>query len=545
MLASHLRAEVPRIANPSRARLISQARADAPMIFPATSLSRRIPIAGRLLGLGLILCQSAFVVRGEPAADAPNGAWQIDLTKPSGVTIHTTIVLHQEGGKITGTVYPNNSGESTIEDPHMEGADTVFRMNWGWKFRVRPEGANLRVVITYDGGRRDEALAVPVAEQSLRSVAGVPLPALRELPANGLARTPPMGWNSWNHFADAVDDRVVRETMDAMVASGLAKAGYVYVNIDDTWEGGRDAQGNILANKKVPDMKALVDYAHHQGLKFGIYTTPGPVTCGGYLGSYGHEEQDARTFAAWGIDYLKYDWCSAARIYPSSQMRPVFQKMGEALERCGRPMVLSLCGYGNGTIGDLWTWAPAAGGNLWRTTGDIRDQWKRMSEIGFGQGRFAPYAGPGHWNDPDMLEVGNGGMSATEYRTHFSLWCLLAAPLIAGNDLRTMSAETRDLLTNREVIAVDQDSLGRQGTRLLARDGVEIWVKPLEDGARAFGLFNRGEAQATASLTWAEAGLAGPPSSVRDLWQHSAVAPADSGFSAVVPAHGVVMLVVR
>jgi alpha-galactosidase len=289
-------------------------------------------------------------------------------------------------------------------------------------------------------------------------------------------------------------------------------------------------------------MKALADYVHGKGLKLGIYSSPGPLTCGGYEGSYGHEEQDARTYAAWGIDYLKYDWCSAGRIYPSSQMRPVYQKMGEALEGCGRPVVFSLCQYG---MEGVWSWGPGVAGNLWRTTGDISDNWKRMSEIGFDQGRLAPYAGPGHWNDPDMLEVGNGGMSATEYRTHFSLWCMLAAPLMAGNDLRTMSAETRDILTNREVIAVDQDVLGRQGTRLLVKDGVEVWAKPLRDGAVALGLFNRGEAQASASLTWAEAGLSAKPSSVRDLWLHGDIAPADGGLSIAVPAHGVVMLVVR
>ena len=515
------------------------------MKSPCTSRFRRLPVPACALGLCLALALSASGVRGEPAPSGLNGAWRIELTKPSGVTIHTTVAIHQDGDKVTGTVYPNDSGMSAIEDGHTEGADIVFTMNWAWKFRVRPEGPNLRVIITYGAGGRDEVLALPIAEKSLGVAEALPLPELRDLPANGLALTPPMGWNSWNHFNDLVDDRVVRETIDALVASGMADAGYVYVNLDDTWEGGRDAGGNIVPNKKFPDMKALADYAHQKGLKLGIYSSPGPVTCGGYVGSYGHEEQDARTFAAWGIDYLKYDWCSCARIYPDGQMRLVFQKMGEALQRCGRPMVFSICGYGNGTLGQLWTWVPKVGGNLWRTSGDIRDNWKRMCEIGFGQERFAPFAGPGHWNDPDMLEVGNGGMSATEYRTHFSLWCLLAAPLIAGNDLRTMSAETRDLLTNREVIAVDQDSLGRQGTRILARGSVEIWAKPLRNGARALGLFNRGQDEATVSLTWAEAGLAGPPSSVRDLWRHRDIAPAADGLSASVPAHGVLLVIVR
>jgi alpha-galactosidase len=499
---------------------------------------------GRLLGLCLLLALSPLEVRSAPAAGGLSGAWRIDIVKPGGVTVHTILVLHDEGGKITGKVYPNSSGISTIEDVRAEGADTLFSMNWGWNFRVRPEGANLRVVITHAGGERDEVLAVPVPEDSVRPPEILPVPAVRDLPDNGLARTPPMGWNSWNHFATAIDDRTVREEADALVASGMAAAGYVYVNIDDTWEGGRDGQGNIVPNTKFPDMRALADYVHQKGLKFGIYTSPGPVTCEGYVGSYGHEEQDARTFAAWGVDFLKYDWCSSQHIYTSSQMRPVFQKMGEALERCGRPMVFSMGCYGNG-IGDMWTWGPGAAANLWRTTRDIRDEWKRVSEIGFSQGRLAPFAGPGHWNDPDMLEVGNGGMSATEYRTQFSLWCLLAAPLIAGNDLRAMSAETLGILTNREAIAVDQDTLGRQGASLLARDGFELWAKPLKDGGTALGLFNRGEARATASFTWAEAGLSAKPSSVRDLWLHGDITPADEGLSAAVPAHGVVMLVVR
>ena len=484
----------------------------------------------------------AFAAQGAPAAAGLNGMWRMDVPKVSGVTLHTFIVLHEEGGQVSGTVSPNGSGEIEIRGVRADGAYMVFRINWGWVFRVRPEGPNLHVVIDYDGGGRDEAVAVPVTAESMRVPEALPPPAVRDLPDNGLARTPPMGWNSWNHFAEAVDDGIVREAADAMVSSGMKAAGYVYVNIDDTWELGRDAQGAIVPNRKFPDMKALADYVHSKGLKLGIYSSPGPATCGGYEGSYGHEEQDARTYAAWGIDYLKYDWCSAGRIYPSSEMRPVYQKMGEALERSGRPIVFSLCQYG---MEDVWKWGPGVAGNLWRTTGDIQDNWKSMSNIGFNQGRLAPYAGPGHWNDPDMLEVGNGGMSVTEYRTHFSLWCMLSAPLMAGNDLRTMSADTRDILTNREVISVDQDPLGRQATRLFEKDGVEVWAKPLQGGGQAFGLFNRNDAAATAAFTWAQAGISSKPSAVRDLWEHRDIAPADDGFSAPVPAHGVVMLIVR
>jgi len=497
---------------------------------------------GRALRFSLLSAMSVFAAQWVLGAPDMSGAWSIDVSKPWGVTLHTLLELRPEGGSLGGRVFPNGAVAIPIRGAHMEGPDLVFRIDWGWTFHVRPEGANLRVVVGYDGGGKDEALARPVADAALGAAAALPVPEVRDLPDNGLARPPPMGWNSWNHFAESVDDRIVRETADAMVSSGMAAAGYAYVNIDDTWEGGRDAQGNIVPNRKFPDMRALADYVHAKGLRLGIYSSPGPVTCGGYEGSHGHEEQDAKTYAGWGVDYLKYDWCSAGLVYPGAQLRPVYQKMGEAIGRCGRPIVFSLCEYG---IADVWKWGPAVGGNLWRTTGDIQDSWKSMSGIGFNQGRLAPYASPGHWNDPDMLEVGNGGMSATEYRTHFSLWCMLAAPLMAGNDLRSMSPETREILTNREVISVDQDALGRQGARLFAKDGVEAWAKPLVGRGVAVGLFNRNAAETTASFSWTQIGRSSTPASVRDLWRHRAIAAADDGFAAAVPAHGVVLLLVK
>ena len=355
---------------------------------------------------------------------------------------------------------------------------------------------------------------------------------------NHLARTPPMGWNSWNHFHRHVNDQVIRETADAMVASGMKAAGYKYVNIDDTWEGQRDAQGNIQPNAKFPNMTALADYVHSKGLKLGIYSSPGPKTCAGYAGSYQHEAQDARTYAKWGIDYLKYDWCSAARVYKRDQMQDVYRKMALALLATHRPIVYSLCQYG---WQDVWTWGASVGGNLWRTTGDINDTWKRMSQIGFDQGRLAPYAGPGHWNDPDMLEVGNGGMTDTEYRTHFSLWSLLAAPLLAGNDLAHMSPATLAILTNRDVIAVDQDPLGKQGTRLSQDGTTEVWGKPLRGGAWAVGLFNRGEEPAQVTVRWSQLGMGGRPH-VRELWAHANRGRVPDHFTATVAPHGVVML---
>jgi alpha-galactosidase len=288
-------------------------------------------------------------------------------------------------------------------------------------------------------------------------------------------------------------------------------------------------------------MKALADYVHARGLKLGIYSSPGPVTCGGYVGSYGFEEQDARTFAEWGIDFLKYDWCSAARVYAPDEIRAAFQKMGAALQQSGRPILYSLS---TGTR-NVWPWAAKTGANLWRTTDDIQDNWKTVSAIGFSQSDLAPYSGPGHWNDPDMLEVGNGGMTTTEYRTHFSLWCLLSAPLIAGNDLRSMSADTLEILSNHEAIAIDQDTLGKPAERIFARGEIEVWLKPLSNGDKAVGIFNRGESEQAASLTWSEMGLARQPQNLRDLWQHNDLIPGREGFTASIPSHGVVLLRLR
>ena len=366
-----------------------------------------------------------------------------------------------------------------------------------------------------------------------------PPPALHKVADNGLVRTPPMGWNSWNKFAERVDDAGVRGMADAMASNGMKDAGYTYINIDDTWEAGRDANGNITSNSKFPDMKALADYVHSKGLKIGIYSSPGPKTCAGYEGSYGHEEQDAKTYAAWGFDYLKYDWCSAHRLYTDKEMQSVYQIMGDALLKSGRPIVFSLCQYGRN---DVWKWGPEVGGNLWRTTDDISDKWAAMSKIGFSQNDLAPYAGPGHWNDPDMLEIGNGGMNDDEYRTHMSLWSILAAPLLAGNDLRNMSKDILEILTNHEVIAVSQDKLGKQGHRVAQSGEQEVWARPLADGGYAVGLFNRGAAPASVAVKWADVGLSGPPTKARDLWAHSDVKMDGPQYTAMVPAHGVAML---
>jgi alpha-galactosidase len=363
---------------------------------------------------------------------------------------------------------------------------------------------------------------------------------------DGLAMRPPMGWNSWNHFHRQVDDATIRAQAEAMVSSGMRDAGYTYINIDDTWEGKRDAEGNIQTNSKFPDMKALADFVHSKGLKLGIYSSPGPLTCAKFEGSYGHELQDARTYAAWGIDYLKYDLCGLReqmRAAPTPEaahkiMVDAYIKMRDALRSTGRPIVYSLCQYGNDAV---WRWGTSVGGNLWRTTGDISDHYSRMAEIGFGQAGLARFAGPGHWNDPDMLEVGNGGMSTDEYRTHMSLWAILAAPLLAGNDLTTMTPETIAILTNRDVIAVDQDEAGKQGDRVSAEGPIEIWARPLADGSKAIGIFNRHPSAMTTQVDFNKLGFSGPVKA-KDLWLAKDLGSISAPYTVTIPGHGVLFL---
>ncbi len=354
---------------------------------------------------------------------------------------------------------------------------------------------------------------------------------------SSIAQTPPMGWNSWNHFACKVTAADVRGAADAVAKNGMKEAGYIYVNIDDCWQGARDDQGNIRPNENFGDMKALAHYVHGKGLKFGIYSSPGPKTCAGFEGSYQHEEQDAQTYAAWGVDYLKYDWCSASEVYPVSQIRDVYKKMHDSLQRTGRPIVYSLCQYGWDLV---WRWGKDVGGNLWRTTDDIEDRYEAMTKIGFEQAGLEPFAGPGHWNDPDMLEIGNGGMSRDEYITHMTLWCLLAAPLLAGNDLTKATPADLAILSNREAIAVDQDAKGVQGHRVSAEGPLEVWAKPLADGSVAVGFFSRGGAYPV-KVNFKDLGF-NSTVHVRDLWLHKDLGTFNGEYTAQVPRHGAVLV---
>lgn len=371
-----------------------------------------------------------------------------------------------------------------------------------------------------DGGQppaRDDGLANPQGE--------------------GLAHTPPMGWNSWNHFGCDVSENLVREMADAMVSSGMRDAGYEYIVIDDCWQASRAPNGTIVADPgRFPSgIAALAEYVHARGLKLGIYTDAGHYTCQGRPGSYGYEQQDAETYAAWGIDYVKIDWCYSQGLDPRAQ----YALWRDVLAGTGRPMVFSICNWG---LDSPWTWGPATG-HLWRTTYDIRDTWERVLEIADLNVHLAAYAGISGWNDPDMLEVGNGGMTEAEYRVHFGLWAIMAAPLIAGNDLRNMSPATQSLLTNPEVISVDQDPAGIQGTRVRDDGDIEVWVRPLaERGNRAVALLNRGETPAGVAVRWNEIGLAPGQAAIRDLWARADLGTYTNSFSAEVSPHSALML---
>jgi alpha-galactosidase len=508
-----------------------------------------------------------------PAADL-TGRWVAETQGPDGEKRETVFYFFTpKNGVVTGYMVGQQGDYMAMVDGKIDGNDISFgvmREFFGGERRTDYKGklsdAGLTIAVvpgappaglppgvppagTPPGGRgpgrglQREMLAKRVSSDEPKPMPPPPVKittsAYQPVPSNGLAKTPPMGWNSWNKFQRRVSDKVVREIAAAMAKNGMKDSGYIYVNIDDTWEAGRDAQGRIQTNEKFPDMKALSAYVHSLGLKIGIYSSPGPKTCAGYEGSFNHEEQDAKTYAEWGIDYLKYDWCSARQVYDNSAMQFAYAKMGHALKNSGRDIVYSLCQYGNLNVGD---WGAKVGGNLWRTTGDIRDAWASMADLGFEkQTGLEKYSGPGHWNDPDMLEIGNGAMSVDEYRTHMSLWSILAAPLIAGNDVRDMSADISSILLNKEVIAVNQDKLGKQGVRVSKSGDIEVWSRPLADGSIAVCLFNRGADRTKVAAQWSDLGIKGSKS-VRDLWAHADAGKASGIYSADVPSHGVVMI---
>ncbi len=461
-------------------------------------------------------------------------------------------------------------------------------------------------------GTTTERGAHPV-EFTATNARGVDKATISVVIGDAICLTPPLGWNSWNHFAGKVSSENVRAAADAMVSSGLIDHGWTYVNVDDCWQAGRDAEGNIQGNDKFPDLRTLGDYIHGKGLKFGIYSSPGPKTCAGFTASYQHEDQDARTYASWGVDYVKYDLCSYGAIlqdrvrqqivpllppdeqaaYASlnqekadlqhvskrapeqeARLKEVNAELGKliapldgaklkaidlaeneapyrvfdaSLRKVPRDIVYSFCQYGKA---DSWEWAASLGGNCWRTTGDIQANWRSMSRIGFNQDRLAKYAGPGHWNDPDMLEIGNQGLSPDENYTHMTLWCMLSAPLLIGCDMSQMDPLTVSMFSNDEVLAVDQDALGKQGHRLKAEGTSEIWVKELANGGLAVALFNRGEQPVEISVPFGEMTMLESstlqamdhPPRVLDLWRQQAMPGFTTGIKMTVAAHGAELL---
>src|SRR5258705_6480532 len=478
--------------------------------------------------------------------DPLTGNWVVRNPNADGTSRNTYLNLKQDSTKITGSIRVTQFYYQITENTGgPEGFTITGTMKDGKTDRsVQYEGKLVGDELHLSTRRRPTDKPTELVAQRAPAGEGalpgrIAPPPLHKVKDNGLARTPPMGWNSWNKFAGRVDDATVRSIADAMASNGMKEAGYRYINIDDTWEAGRDAQGNIQTNKKFPDMKALADYVHSKGLKLGIYSSPGPNTCAGYEGSYGHEEQDAKTYAAWGIDYLKYDWCGARTLYTDEEMPAVYQKMGDALLASGRPIVYSLCQYGRL---DVWKWGVEVGGNLWRTTGDIRDSWESMTRIGFGQNELPQWAKPGHWTDPGILEIGNGGGTERENQNHKSIGGVLARPLLAGNDLRNMSPAIHDILTNREVIAVSQDKEGKQGRRISKTGDQEIWSRKLAGNAQAVALFNRAQAATKINLKWTDLDLASAPAHIRNLWSHTDVSAVAAEFSATVAPHGVVLL---
>jgi len=398
---------------------------------------------------------------------------------------------------------------------------------------------------------------------------------------DAIALTPPMGWNSWNCFASAVSEDRVKRAADAMVKSGLINHGWTYINVDDYWQNHRDSpdptlrgpfrdrHGQIVPNSRFPDMPGLADYIHKLGLKAGLYSSPGPWTCGGCAGSFGHERQDAQTYAKWGFDYLKYDWCSYGAIAdgrnPQAKDIPTwlegtgktnvtvamypYKVMGRFLRAQKRDIVYSLCQYG---MADVWKWGASVNGNCWRTTGDITDTWRSMRNIGFRQDKAAPYAGPGHWNDPDMLIVGEVGwghlhptrLTPDEQYTHISLWCLLSAPLLIGCDMEKLDDFTLNLLCNDEVLAIDQDALGKEAMCVASNGNTRVYAKDLEDGSKAVGLFNLGEAPVNATAHWSDLKISGSQT-VRDLWRQKDLGQFENQFNSSVAPHGVVLVKIQ
>ena len=416
-----------------------------------------------------------------------------------------------------------------------------------------PEGLSLDVKTGIISGAVKKA-GTYIIHLSVSNEKGKDSRDLKIVIGKDLALTPPLGWNSWNCWGLSVDAEKVKAAADNMLSTGLARHGWSFINIDDGWEAPkRAANGEIVPNEKFPDMNNVTGYVHSKGMKMGIYSSPGPLTCGGYLGTYQHEQQDAKTWAKWGLDYIKYDWCSYSHIAKNNsleELKKPYIIMHDALSKVDRDIVFSLCQYG---MGEVWKWGAEVGGNLWRTTGDITDSWESMSGIGFNQTLNTQFAGPGHWNDPDMLVVGWVGwgpslhpsrLTASEQYTHISLWALLSAPMLIGCDLTRLDDFTLNLLCNDEVLDIDQDPLGKQAAPVDKTETYQVWKKQMEDGSLAIGLFNTGNTESVVGIDFSKLGISGKHA-IRDCWRQKDLGEFENHFEGKVPSHGVLLVRIR
>ncbi len=473
----------------------------------------------RLLACGLLILLTVSWYH-DPAI---HGWWTTTRKLPDGTVRPLLFEFKESHGRVSGTAR-FDWGDLAIHSGVIKDGRLAFSVGNGFHFTGAKKSGNITLQFHDDRGF-DQTLLLSTTDVAALHLPKdrPPLPSLHPIRASSaIASRPPMGWNSWNYFRSTISDGIIREVADAIATNGMKQAGYAYIVIDDGWQGKRDAQGRLQPNQKFPDMRALADYVHTKGLKLGIYSSPGSQSCGKYEGSYGHEQQDAAAFAAWGIDFLKYDWCGASRLYRPSESQAVFQKMGSALQAAVRPILFSLSQYG---IEDVWLWGADAGASTWRTTVDIQPTFLSMHQNALDQQIAAASAGPGHWNDPDMLEVGNGNMTERDSQSNFTLWCMLAAPLIAGNDVRNMTESTRNILLNKNVIAIDQDPLGKQAILTKRVGAIEIWQRPLANGDEAVMILNTSESQQLFQAEWKQLGMP-KTKAVLDVWSAHETGPA-------------------
>lgn len=513
---------------------------------------------------GVVLFHKDTILRLARNSKTETGfSFQTDPSKPSSAEI--IFKENLSGQSVTENMeLPYILTPAVRKEPKINGARVFGVRPWSpFLFKVAATG---EVPLKYSAKDLPEGLTIDstnglitgalkkkgeyLVNLTVKNVSGTATRKLKIMCGNTLSLTPPLGWNSWNCWGLSVSDEKIRQSAEAMKTSGLIDHGWTYINIDDGWEYMHDKDGKILTNSKFPNMYTLCSYVHSLGLKIGIYSSPGTKTCGGYEGSYTFEEKDAEAYAAWGIDYLKYDWCSYGNIAPNptkAQLKHPYQVMKKAIRKVNRDIHYSLCQYG---MGKVWEWGAEVDGNSWRTTGDIEDTWESLSGIGFSQGKCSLYSAPGRWNDPDMLVVGWVGwgpalhysrLTPSEQYTHISLWSLLSSPLLIGCDLSQLDAFTLNLLTNDEVIAVNQDPLGKQATQAKANESYEVWVKDLEDGSKAIGLFNLTEKPLNVPVDMKDIKLKGRWN-MRDIWRQTDLGAVEQHFEMNVLPHGVMLI---